>query len=678
MDPEKFAVEFIEELRRSVSDEFKPSIRQAIAIARMLKVMEGRKGSLTLNDYIRACTACVPPEVKDIALAIAYRLINKSKGMGRRWKFPFIPPLFPLPLGIPLPTWTTPLDEESRRVLSKILSGDSKAMKEFKEVAERDPSKAARIFKELERLKPSSLDLDAFANMVAENIRNLSQLYDVLLVSNIIPSDMDRILEETISRYPLNQAFEYAKKIDRMTGLDLRSALIKQCWRICQRTNKFPSPDEVATSPLPIKEWSKLLDSSIKQEVTHSLTKPNALQRLVGLARKLRWYSELCEDVKCAKELRKKSKEIAKMALKLAKEMGEEEERRVREELSKSGIKVGLLSRLTSKDSWRDLNSSKLEEMMKDALKKGDKDTLSKIAQSDLARASRIARKLGALKEFLESLLAGPGENLLLEWYRSRSRMDPSVRNLVKERIKEVLMNVSREYALSRFGGSEGGPLPSLMLKPYDPGEDPSLVDLEESLENILSQGKLPRNVRYEDLLMRSTESSRIAIVLLNDISGSMAGDKLYYMSICSLMLLYAFRRDEVAIAFFESNTYRVKDVDEEISIEDLADELLELEAFGGTCVSRALLWAEEQLKKARAKTRALIILSDCAFYDYEEALALIGKIKRMGTRIFVVTPKWSYEEGIVKALSQMGATVVKIESLAELPDVLTTIITGL
>ncbi len=693
---ERFATEFVERLRRAgAPEDFKPSIRQSIALARLLEAMKLRKGKLDKEDFIRAALAVTPPEAKDLALDVVQEMMGGSYSniFHRLRAFPFLPP-FPLQLPIPIGGgYNEGLSERGRKVFSKAIAGNPQAMRDFKKLAEENPVEAAKVFNKLERA--GIANLDNYAGIVSSSIRSLEDFYQVFSVSRILPSNLEDILNHAYRNYPLNKAYRLADKIDSIANSNMRELIIKHYWEMGKKEGNIPSLREVASSPAPIKEWRQMLDASLRMEIERALRSEDPARALTELAKQLKAYSDYCQEEWCSKPLRAASKKVAKMAYEASKREGEEKMREIERELMKERLEPTLKSKISHKlrgikgrqnldklarssynDVYDELGQGKvnIEELLKRAAKFNNREAMAAMAHRDLNATLEAAKKLGLLDKVLDSLSAGPGENLLKEWYRSRKKIDSMMRHIVKRYVKEVLLDVGRGYAVSKFGGLEGGPLPSFMLKPYEPGDDPSLVDLEESIENILAQGKIPKYLRYEDLLMREEERGKIAIVLLNDISGSMAGEKLFYMSICSLMLLYAFRREDLAVAFFESDTYKVKNIDENINIEDIADELLDLEAFGGTCVSRALLWAEEQFNKTKAKAKALVLLSDCAFYDYEEALALTTRLKRMNTLIFVVTPKWSYEENIVKALRSIGTVVVHVNNLEELPDILTTI----
>ncbi|MHA1724579.1 MAG: hypothetical protein ACTSXH_07025 [Promethearchaeota archaeon] len=53
---------------------------------------------------------------------------------------------------------------------------------------------------------------------------------------------------------------------------------------------------------------------------------------------------------------------------------------------------------------------------------------------------------------------------------------------------------------------------------------------------------------------------------------------------------------------FFKSNTHIVKEFKDDKNLEDLADELLDLTARGGTRVQKALEWGGEQLKESTSE----------------------------------------------------------------------------
>jgi len=288
-------------------------------------------------------------------------------------------------------------------------------------------------------------------------------------------------------------------------------------------------------------------------------------------------------------------------------------------------------------------------------------------AESRKSKRSLIERKgVRRDKSSLPSLDAGPGENLLRDWYELRDALPRRAREEMKEIVKEVLTEWVDVRAKSLIGTNRVGVLPSHVVKPCDSHDLLEYVDLEETIENLLSKCKRLTEITYEDLMVRVPERGNNSIVLLLDASGSMAGEKLVTMATSTIMILKVFSKDEIALAVFESDIFRVKEIDERVELDEIVDMLLDLEPLGGTCVSRALLWAEEQFEKSLSNTKILVLLSDLAFYDYREAEFVLRRMIENDVRVFVLVPKLSYNVIVASFLKKLGAIIIEAKSWRE------------
>jgi len=677
---EEFSIEFVRRLRSHCEvNRLKPSVRQTIALTKLLNAMLKRKGSLQVDDYVRAALAITPPELKDTALLVLQELFGYVHRKYSRQPIPLLP-LFPVLFRNRILPLFELLDEKARRILSKVISGNPSALEDYRNLAMEDPVKAARVYHRLKTLNIPSNVKREYATTLSESIKTLSQFSEVVRIVKVLPSDINRILQDAYEKYSLSEAYRLADRIDSILNSNMRELIVKYYWNRSRHDGRTFPFEEVALSPAPVKEWKLLLQEALKHEINKAMQSKNPLQKLKDLERQIKNYIDMYDEKWCVKPLKK----CLSIVRKHIKELSRGQEQKSRTLLSlfkrRPKMKPDQIANMNYDEAYKLLGQYDVnyDELLRQALQRENYEVIAAMAHRDLARTVKAAKRYGVLPQVLKCLTAGPGENLLKEWYRSRRRLSPPLRYLVKNYVKEVLIKLSRSYTISNLGGLEGGFLPSYTLRPYEPGEDPSLVDVEESLDNIISQGKIPKYIRYEDLLTLSEEKGKAAIIMLNDISGSMAGEKEFYMSLCSMMLLYAFRNEDLGLAFFESNTYVLKRIDEDADIEDIADELLSVEALGGTCITAALLWAQEQFSLSRAKNKFLIIFSDCAFYDYESALKLLSNLLKTGITIFSIVPAWSYDDLVVKTMMNMNIQVIFVKSLDELPYVIAEIVNAI
>jgi len=87
------------------------------------------------------------------------------------------------------------------------------------------------------------------------------------------------------------------------------------------------------------------------------------------------------------------------------------------------------------------------------------------------------------------------------------------MRRLLAEILKEKLLKIGREFERREEWAKHR------TLTPFQPGEDPDLIDEERSLDNILDIGRRIEEIRYDDFLMRQREKQKRHIIFILDIS---------------------------------------------------------------------------------------------------------------------------------------------------------------
>lgn len=211
----------------------------------------------------------------------------------------------------------------------------------------------------------------------------------------------------------------------------------------------------------------------------------------------------------------------------------------------------------------------------------------------------------------------GGGTNLLKQWFDSRGRLDSSLREKIKKVAKEALINLSIHMAAKGSGTTEQGMVPQTRSRPFRGGDDLDQLDIESTLDAIISAGKPLDQVTEEDLYVPMTSKGKAAFAVLIDISGSMGGRELANCAISVVMLLGKLAPEEVAIALFESDTHVIKPFDDGTDLDHVADRLLDLAATGGTRVDRAMEWVADQFRTVpESEFRLFFLLSDYCFFE--------------------------------------------------------------
>ena len=215
----------------------------------------------------------------------------------------------------------------------------------------------------------------------------------------------------------------------------------------------------------------------------------------------------------------------------------------------------------------------------------------------------------------------GGGTNLLVQWHEAKSYLRGGLRERIKALIRKILLELGVDAAAKGGGSLDSGLVPRNELRRFRASDDLDLLNIEETIESLIANGKRLEEMQEDDLFVHDTARGQAAFVVLLDISGSMSGHDLAHCSIAVIMLVLRVRSEELAIALFESNTHEMKRFQAEADLEDLADQVLELQATGGTCVDEALRWATREFDSVSASLRVLFLLSDFCFFESEEDL---------------------------------------------------------
>lgn len=328
-----------------------------------------------------------------------------------------------------------------------------------------------------------------------------------------------------------------------------------------------------------------------------------------------------------------------------------------------------------------DLNDWQIEELTRDALNMDPENipALSALSEENLGKVLQTASKMGDKKAeiAISSLGAGSGLDLLEQWFFNRHYIPPKIKTRIKQLIKQIMIDLGIKSANSLIGSGNSGPLVENTVVPYNPGDGFELIDLEDTISNILESGKSISMITNDDFLVCKTSQGLRSIVLELDISGSMIGEKLAQMALCTTMLVYAFEPEELAISFFESNTHKLKDIDENIPLEGIVDELLDIQAGGGTCVRAALRWANNQFeKKGRSKSKLNVLFTDADIYDFDNSRKELEKMRDHNIQFVMVVPKFNYSPVLAKRMVKIaGGALLTLDQWRNFPKLISDIV---
>lgn len=266
----------------------------------------------------------------------------------------------------------------------------------------------------------------------------------------------------------------------------------------------------------------------------------------------------------------------------------------------------------------------------------------------------------------------GGGTNLLKQWFDDRDRLESGLRTKIKEIARHALVDLGIEWAM-KGGQSGAGLVPQNEVRPFTSADDLDQLDIESTLDAVVAAGKPIDRLTEEDLWVYRTAKGRAVMGILIDISGSMSGRELAVCAIAVVMLLARLAPEEVAIALFESDTHVVKGFADERDLDQVADELLELRATGGTRVDAALKWVADELEAvAEAEFRLLFVLSDFCFFEQpKELLDHAARLAAMNVSWLGASHGTVCKECRELLTSALGGATVKLDDLEALPALL-------
>ncbi|TFG30420.1 VWA domain-containing protein [Candidatus Thorarchaeota archaeon] len=323
------------------------------------------------------------------------------------------------------------------------------------------------------------------------------------------------------------------------------------------------------------------------------------------------------------------------------------------------------------------LTDGEKRELIQEAVKHKAAGALGAFAEQDLEQVVSQVPNTAEGEELLESALgAGPGENLLNQWFKGATNLPPWARAIVKRAAKQIMIEIAKAKAASLIGSSEAGPIPEGSARPYIIGDDPDTIDLDETIDNIIMQGKLPSQVEVGDFIVRNPISGRRCVVFLVDVSGSMSGAPLASASLATAMLLFAFAKDELGIALFESNSHILCEVGEPRDIDEIVDQVLDLRAMGGTQMQAALEWAEEQFEISKSTDRMFVLLTDAMIYDFQNCENTLRSIADMGVTSVLIMPGSTYGMGNIQdIIESANAHLVVVKRWEDFPDIVSKVL---
>ncbi|MFX1419555.1 MAG: VWA domain-containing protein [Promethearchaeota archaeon] len=584
-------------------------------------------------------------------------------------------------------------------------------------------------------LDDTSYDImkDLFKQSLNNSNRNINDLFSATKVlgskMNLDKSELNKIIENSLN-LPFKDAYQSIKSHDQFFGGNLSEKYLEKInnnfENFSNKTDLGNIRDHLIGNPAKIPSWRKMLSNVIDKEVKSikkDFSQKGVLNaQIKNYADTLIAKKDNCPDFVCRSQLDNKIQDVVNQSTELA--IDKENLRNLVKDYNEMGFlphldsikKAGKRLNMTDaeihslieaeykyfkqmveersanyqgyKDYLKQLKLSphQVDQVVRTAL--GDNppqstnlDALSALNEKYMSQVLNTAEQMGdqALDMAFSSLGAGSGLDLLEQWFFSRHNISTKVKKKLKEIIKQIMIDLGIRSANSLIGSANSGPIVENIVIPYTPGDDFELIDLEETVSNLLEGGKTVETITNDDFLVSKTTQGLRCLVMELDISGSMTGQKLSQMALCTTMLVYAFKPEELALTFFESNTHRIKDLDQEIELEKVVDELLDISARGGTCINSALTWANHQFeKKARSKHKLNILFTDADVFDFKNSLKELKKMSEKDVKFVMVVPKFGFSPVMAKKMvEEANGVLLTLNQWRDFPKLISEIITN-
>jgi hypothetical protein len=624
----------------------------------------------------------------------------------------------------------------AEQVAGKALRGDNDVEEEFSNLARRDTTTAARALRHIEEMDTlDEKTRESLDQTLQDNLSDLSEVADYAAELKRLPDNIDEHIQNAPTQYSLSDAAAFAEKIKKNTGTDIMDDLL-EAYDAQYDNGGHNNVDmrQLSQTARDNENWDSLLDKETEDTIqdANARSSPSDFLRS-AVAQGMAMSSELPTDhtreewskamqklADAATEtsptkthLRNTVKQLSRMGQVPSKEtirkagerlgMTEEEILELLNpsfEVIKKLIEAGVsdFDRLHNLMSAAGLSNQQLRQLADMAAERGNQSALGAVAHEDLHAAlgtgspgygARRYRNQGigagpsaGGQQFDKSradmafggLLGGPATNIIRIWYTYRDQLPDELKHKLREIARRLLIDLGMRYARQTMGSSMlGGIQESTTVRPFKIGDDMDLINLEETIDSLLSQGRTNfRILETSDFLVTETYQGHRAFYWALDKSGSMnSAEKLGMLAISVMAGLYGIKRDDFGVVLFDSVTHVVKRMDEKnVSIDKVAADLLEARAGGGTGGAESMKLALQNFEDTRAKEKIFIFSTDMYLSDQAVCEQLAERMKPLGIKMVIIVPKSSYNPNAADSLAKKAhGVVLDIASIEELPE---------
>ncbi|NHJ14665.1 MAG: VWA domain-containing protein [Candidatus Thorarchaeota archaeon] len=619
----------------------------------------------------------------------------------------------------------------AERIAAQALKKDPNTQMEFEQLAARDPSTAARALRHIEEMKAFSAKKQAeFDEMLEAALSNLSEAAEYAHQLKRMPDNIDAKIQDAPATYPLADAAEFAKQIKESTKKDIMDNIL-DAYNEQYDNGGSANVDlkQLSENARNTESWKELLDKKVDETIENADSRSAPSDYLRQKLREMSSMQSAISDRECKEKWEESMQKIADAAIarsptkthlrKTVREISRQGVTPSSEGIRQAGENLGMsedeilellnpsfqviksliqqgvndFDRLSNLISSAHLTHSQLQELADLSMEKDNQSALGAIAHENFAAAmgiqdARAGRGYGYQRGRIQpgaidqnradkvfgGLLGGPATNIVRIWYSYRHDLPPELKQRLKEIAKRLLIDLGKRYAKATMGSSMlGGIQQSTTVRPFRIGDEIELIDLEETMESLLAQGRTEFSVLdVEDFLICETYQGHRAFFWALDKSGSMhSPEKLGMLAISVMAGLYGVQKDDFGVVLFDSETHVVKTIDQRhIDVEKVATDLLDVEASGGTGGRTSLNLALTNFEETRAKEKICIFASDAYLSDQAECEKLMEKMKHRGIQVIILVPKSEYDLNAADRLAKSAhGVVLDIGTIEELPE---------
>ncbi len=614
------------------------------------------------------------------------------------------------------------------KITNKALSGN-KIDRELKVLKRKgsfdDFIKTIKYLKETEVLKArkySNLKKD-----LSHKIKTLEHVYYAALELNEIAEfNLNQVLLFSIHNLSLDLILKIAKSLDQYFGTNLRKLLFELLNKESYKSRSFKSKiyeennllETINKYAFKSPSWLFFFEKVLFWKMNNAKNTFRSHEEFKILTHKILQFTHSCENIYCSQkisrylsrlsnltiescivptELKDVVEFLNKIGLKpdniTVKKIGEkiempEEEiaeliepayEALKKYVKKSRSSLEKIQELINKVKY-ELNFEKILELIKLALGSDNRDALAALAHFNLEQALEAAKSVKGkqgMEKIISCLKGGGAESLIKQWFLHRDKIPIFLKDKIKEIAKYMLIELGIIYSRSYLGSFTSGIIQTNLNRPYEIGDAFEDIDLESTIYNLLEKGKNVDHITYDDFYVNISTSDQRSVCIEMDISESMTGEKLAYMAICVTMLVYSIRNNELGIVLFEKDTHVLKEFNQKVDLEELADNLLSMRSKGTTFVEKALQWARDQFKNAyKSRHKINIMFSDAEIYDIPNAAKILRVFKSLGVDFILVCPEKQYNmRESEKILKLAGGQLLTVKNWEDFPKLITNII---